>query len=61
MLVNASQHPGPALWQGIMLIVVAIWCVYLFTGDEEKKKPGLSLAIVGAIGMALFIGIAIAS
>lgn len=42
-LVNAAQHPGPALFQGIGLIVVSIWAVWYTssptTPDEKEEQP----------------------
>jgi hypothetical protein len=39
MLVNAAQHPGPALFQGIGLILIAIFFLYKYWSDAEKSKP----------------------
>ena len=40
MLVDATKYPSPALWQGLMLIGLAIWAPWLFSiGYTESVKP----------------------
>lgn len=39
MLVDAAAHPGPAIFQGIGLILVSIWAIWLnWTSDEERRR-----------------------
>jgi len=40
MLVNAHDHPGPALFQGIGFMVIAVWLfLRAHTGDMKMPKP----------------------
>ena len=65
MLVNATAHPGPALWQGIMLIVVVIAVIAIFS---VKQRPTESFKAYDArqarvmfisFGLTIFIGVAL--
>lgn len=51
MLVDASQFPGPALWQGLMLIVVSVWMFWVFRKIRTEKEMLISLAIIATIGI----------
>jgi hypothetical protein len=55
MLVNAYEFPAPAMWQGLMFIVVAIWAV-LLTQEEiiSSKKADIFLA-VATILVSVFV------
>jgi hypothetical protein len=65
MLVNSQQFPGPALWQGIMLIAVAIWAVFMFRGypfrpsndylRQRKIRDITAFLVVVIIGVVIFI------
>ena len=58
MLVNASTSPGPALWQGIMLIVVIFYGLYLFGGPPKSAEQAQTATVlVGLIGVLLLIAI----
>lgn len=39
MLVDASLHPGPAIFQGIGFIALAIWVVWYVNRPIGKSKP----------------------
>lgn len=39
MLINAAQHPGPAIFQGIGLIVIAIVMVAMGMARDRTAKP----------------------
>lgn len=36
-MINAHDFPGPALFQGLGLIAVVIWAVWLNTRDPHSK------------------------
>ncbi len=55
MLVDASQFPGPALWQGLMLIVVSVWMFWVFRKIRTEKEMLISLAIIATIGIVLML------
>jgi hypothetical protein len=59
MLVNASQHPGPALWQGIMLLILAAWAVYILCPPIPSPKAvrlsALGIAIFGVVLMVVIV------
>lgn len=38
MLVDATKYPGPALWQGIMLILLCVITPVLFYVSEEYPE-----------------------
>lgn len=38
MLVNAQQFPAPALWQGLMLIVMCIWMPWFLSSVGKPKQ-----------------------
>ena len=53
-MVNASQHPGPALWQGLMLILTDACFIALYSGDKPPSDRAvrytiISLSIVGIV------------
>lgn len=54
-MINSHLSPGPALWQGIMFIIVFIWFLYLMIIEPKKIWP--SLLVVIFIGIVLMIGI----
>lgn len=40
MMVDEEQFPAPAMWQGLMLIGVVIWGVWLFSiNPDENTTP----------------------
>jgi hypothetical protein len=39
MLVNAHDFPGPALFQGLGLIAVSIWALWLYLRDSNPRPP----------------------
>lgn len=40
MLVNAFSFPGPALWQGVMLLALCPWAMFIFRKAPIKPAPG---------------------
>lgn len=52
MFIDASKFPAQALWFGTMLVVMAIWMLWIFTGKHSQKAIRISLAIVTVIGVA---------
>lgn len=38
MMVDATQAPHAAMWQGLMLIGVAIWALWLFSGSNQDQE-----------------------
>lgn len=56
-MINAAAHPGPALWQGLMLIVVSIWALFVFTrkNPPSQRAMWISTIIVVIIGISLFV------
>ncbi len=53
MLVDAHRFPAPALWQGLMLLVVVVWAIWVYSGLRSPKALGISLAIIAIIGILL--------
>lgn len=54
-MVNAAQFPGPALWQGLMLLALPLWLFAAFYKDG-KYMNWASIGY-GAFGVALMTGI----
>ena len=53
MLVDATRFPAPALWQGLMLIVISCWGIWVFTEVRDHVKFKRSFWVVVAIGLIL--------
>lgn len=51
MFIDASIFPAQAVWFGIMLVVMAFWMLWIFTGKHSQKALFISLAIVTVIGV----------
>jgi hypothetical protein len=46
MLVNAAQFPGPALWQGIMFLVMPIALILMFIREGRYAKYAIGGYVV---------------
>jgi hypothetical protein len=47
MLVNAEKFPGPALWQGLMLIALTIWFVLdMYSMRRIDKEKGYEKRVI---------------
>lgn len=51
MFIGDSKIPFQAVWFGIMLVVMAFWMLWIFTGKHSQKALFISLAIVTVIGV----------
>ena len=43
-MIDAAQHPGPAMWQGLMMIGAAIWIVWGIIDDRRSPTRSWWLA-----------------
>lgn len=59
MFVNPELYPKAALWQGIMLVVVIIWAVWLNKKQPELRHAVRSLVVLAFLGVTLLIGLVI--
>lgn len=59
MLVNATQFPGPALWQGLMFLCLCWYLPWAFSNDMRNFKWA-TLTYAG-VGVLLFVLIVINS
>lgn len=51
-MVNAANFPGPALWQGLMFLLLPVWFFFLYwRGGKYLWRCTLAYAL---IGVALF-------
>jgi hypothetical protein len=57
MFVDPQLYPKAAIWQGIMLIVVIVWAVWLNKRQPEVNTAVKSLVAIGFLGIALLIGL----
>lgn len=58
MLVNAHAFPGPALWQGLMLIVLSMWGLSMVVWPPKNPMRFLiRVGVVIGIGVALAVWI----
>jgi hypothetical protein len=56
-MINAAHFPGPALWQGAMLMALPLWVYFgLFLEDGRYIKHA-SIAY-GVFGLGLLVAIA---
>jgi hypothetical protein len=56
MLIDAHSNPGPAMWQGLMLLVLAIWMVWQGYGETKtSKQMKISVVIIAVVGITLFV------
>lgn len=55
-MINAAQHPGPALWQGLMMLSLPLPIGAMFWKDGKYMKYGLIAYFVE--GVLLFLSIA---
>lgn len=57
MLIDPSKHHGPALWQGIMLIAVSLWAMYILSDTAHKYPKSVKWATSGlaVFGVVLFV------
>jgi hypothetical protein len=61
-MIDAQAFPGPALWQGLMLLSMPIYIAILFgTIDSPHSKAYAVAATIGEVilGVGLFIWIAL--
>jgi hypothetical protein len=55
MLVNAEAHPGPALWQGLMLLSLWLPIGSMLWKDGKYTKHGLAAYFVEGVVLFLLI------
>lgn len=55
MLVNASHHPGPALWQGLMLLLLPV-VLFGLVWRDGRYLPYFMAAYLG-VGVVMFAAI----
>ena len=61
-MVDPNISTGAALWQGLMLIVVAVWVIWLITEQrtfEETKKSVFFLFIFGIVLLIAILAIGV--
>lgn len=55
MLVNAASNPGPALWQGLMLLSLVWFLPWAFSkGKNSFRNASIAYALVG-VGLFVLI------
>ncbi len=60
MLVNATSNPGPALWQGLMLLCLVWYLPWAFSGSplsNNFRDATIAYVIVGIVLLFLIMGI----
>ncbi|PMS38448.1 hypothetical protein [Trinickia symbiotica] len=56
ILVNAQQFPGPALWQGIMLMLLPLWVFAMYYKDGRYFKLAMyGYGVIGLVSMLLIM------
>lgn len=58
-MVDAAQFPGPALWQGLMLLLLPVALVLATCWKDGDRLPWVFGGYI-AVGFALFLGIVLA-
>ncbi len=53
MLVDASRFPAPAMWKGLMLILVAVWAIWLVSANRDSKIVRKSVVLLFVVGIIL--------
>lgn len=51
MLVNAAVHPGPALWQGLMMLAMPLF----LWGALYKDGKYIRQATIGYVGLGVLL------
>lgn len=55
MLVNPAVFAAPALWQGLMLLAVVGWGLWMFAGTRRPTTRAVqkSMALLFVVGLVL--------